>query len=98
MGRFCWQSLRGRRDKSILVVTGYCVCQEAWDHLRPFTAYTQQHTALPEEGVLNPNPRRQFLQDLEELIEEKRKEGYRPLVMMDANGDYTLETGGDKGL
>ena len=48
--------------------------------------------------MLNPNPRRQFLRDLEELIEEKRKEGYRPLVMMDMNGDYILETGEDKGL
>ena len=50
----------------------------------------KQHTAMRKEGVLNPNPRRQFLKDLEDLIEGKRKAGYRPLVMMDMNGDYTL--------
>ena len=38
--------------------------------------------ALRKEGVLNPNPRRQFLKDLEDLIKEKLKEGYRPLVMV----------------
>ena len=80
------------------MVAGHPVCQEARDNPGPFTAYTQQHTALRKEGILNPNPRRQFLKDLEDLIEENCKEGYWPLVMMDANGDYTLETGGVRGL
>ena len=76
MGRFCWFTLRGGRDEGILVVTAYRVCHERSDNPGPYTAYTQQYTALREAGVKDPNPRKQVLKDLTALIDEKKKEGF----------------------
>lgn len=88
MGRFCWYALRGKRDEGVLVVVAYRVCHKASDKPGPFTAYQQQHTYLRTLGVANPNPRSQVLKDIATLISTKRQEGLRPIVMMDANGDY----------
>eukprot|EP00986_Skeletonema_menzelii_P020806 scaffold32353_cov400-Skeletonema_menzelii.AAC.1 len=38
------------------------------------------------DGVAKPNPRQQILTDLATFIQEKRSEGLRPILMMDANG------------
>ena len=40
-----------------------------------------------QQGVKKPNPRKQILTDLLELIRKKRLEGCRPVQMMDANKD-----------
>ena len=32
------------------------------------------------------------------MIEKKREEGYRPVLMMDANGDYKDKNSDDTGL
>ncbi len=88
LGRFCWYTLRGRRDEGILVVTAYRVCQEASHRPGVFTAFQQQVTGLRELGHIYPNPRQQILTDILSLIREKRLGGYRPILMLDANGDY----------
>ena len=58
---------------------------------------SHQWMMLRQEGVQKPNPRKDILTTLAELTEEKRREGYRPVLMMDANGDYTGPKG-DKHL
>ena len=95
-GRFCWYSLRGRRDEGVIVITAYRVCQEKHNNPGPLTAFQQQYTALRRNGVTNPNPRQQILMDICTLITEKRKEGLRPILLIDANGDYLA--GKDSGL
>ncbi len=85
MGLFFWQAFRGKRDKGVLIITAYRVCQEASDNPGPYTAYAQQHAMLRSEGVERPNPRKQLLRDLLKLIQDKRREGFRPIVMMDTN-------------
>jgi len=97
-GRFSWVTLRGGRDEGVVVITAYRVCHEASDQPGPFTAYSQQYTAMREAGITNPNPRKQILKDLHALIEEKRREGFRPILMMDANGDCNYEKDKDKDL
>ena len=97
-GRFCWQTIIGARDEGVIVITAYRVCQEARDNPGPYTAYTQQYTAMREQGVQKPNPRKQILTDLLALIREKRLEGYKPILMMDANGDDNYEDDIDQDL
>lgn len=94
MGRFCWYALRGKRDEGVLVIVAYRVCHNASDTPGPFTAYQQQHNIMRAAGVTNPNPRQQILTDIATLITTKRAEGLRPILMMDANGDYNQ--GNDK--
>ena len=89
----------GERDEGILVITAYRICQEASDNPGPLMAYAWEYTAMQEAGIKKPNPRRQILHDIKTPIEEKRRDGYRPIVMMDANGDeYMKEKGGDADL
>ena len=88
LGRFCWVTLRGRRDEGVLVITAYRVCHELYHNPGAFTAYQQQFTGLLTAGHSNPNPRRQILTDLLQLMRTYRAKGFRPILMMDANGDY----------
>jgi len=83
-GRFCWYTLLGRRDEGILLLVAYRVCHEAHDNPGPFTAYQQQYMAMRQAGYAKPNPRKQILDDMSKLINEKRLLGFRPIVMMDA--------------
>ena len=95
-GRFGWYTFQGKRDEGVLVIVAYRVCQTGGTNTGPLTAYRQQYVALRGEGIINPNPRAQILNDLHALITEKRAQGYRPILLIDANGDYT--TGRDTGL
>ena len=51
-----------------------------------------------EAGIKAPNPRKQLLTDLESLIDTHRREGFCPIVMMDANGDYQAPPNVDRDL
>ena len=93
MGRFCWYTVQGKRDKGILFITAYRVCQEAANTPGLHTAFRQQYMALRQEGISKPNPRKHILTELNELIRKKRLEGYIPLLMMDTNGNYRSPRG-----
>jgi hypothetical protein len=95
MGRFSWATMRGKRDEGILIISAYRVCQDANSRAGAFTAYQQQYTMLREAGNARPKPRQQILTDIQTLIDIKRKEGYRPILMLDANGDIHHPTNGD---
>ena len=97
-GRFCWCTLRGRRDEGILLVSAYRVCHEAHDAPGPLTAFQQQYAALRAKGIEKPNPRRQILTDILTIITHYRALGFRPIVMLDANGDYRSLKDPDKDL
>ena len=87
-GRFCWYSFKGQRDEGVVIITAYRVCQETNHSPGPNTAFSQQYIAMREEGIREPNPRKQILVDLETLIADQRSRGYRPILLIDANGDY----------
>ena len=38
-GRFCWATLRGKRDEGVIFITAYRVCHESHDRPGVFTAY-----------------------------------------------------------
>jgi hypothetical protein len=46
MGQFAWATMRGKRDKGILIIVAYRVCQDHDSRAGAFTAYQQQYTAL----------------------------------------------------
>ena len=97
-GRYSWYQLRGQCDKGILIICAYRVCQSQLGVAGPTTAYQQQYSLMRAAGFVAPNPRQQVLKDISDLIESHRAEGYRPIVMMDANGDYNATTGRDSAL
>ena len=54
----------------------------------PNTAYSQQINNMIQEGDTNLDPKTRILQDLGNLITRKRAEGFRPILMTDANDDW----------
>ena len=96
LGRFCYYTFAGKRDEGVIVIVAYRVCQEVGSTAGPYTAFNQQYIALRDAGQREPNPRKQILNDLEKLITEHRAKGYRPILLIDANGDY--QKGKDKDL
>ena len=60
-GKYCWQTIQEARDEGIVVITAYRVCQKARDNPGPFTSYTQQYTAMQEQGVKNPTRGNKYL-------------------------------------
>lgn len=98
-GRFCWTQLRGRRDEGVVIISAYRVCQsQSTTTAGPYTAYQQQYTLMREAGIVAPDPRQQLLKDLTSLISSQRDAGFRPILMMDANGDYRASSNKDKSL
>ena len=96
LGRFCYYTFAGKRDEGVLVIVAYRVCQEVGNATGPYTAFNQQYIALRNAGQREPNPRKQILMEIEKLITEHRARGYRPILLIDANGDY--QKGKDKDL
>ena len=86
-GRFCFTTLRGARDEGVVVINGYRTCHTKTDNPGSLTQYHAEYVGLRETGIKNPEPRFQFFKDLTTLIDEKRQQGFRPIVMMDANED-----------
>jgi hypothetical protein len=97
-GRFCWFCLQGHWDEGILVITAYRVCQEKGSQAGSHIAYQQQCTLMRQAGISDPNPRQHVLEAIRTLIQEHRAKGYRPIVMMDANGDYRTDRAPDRAL
>lgn len=91
-GRFTWTTLRGSRDEGIVVINAYRTCHLKSDNPGPFTQYQMEYVGLRESGIKEPIPRFQILKDLTALIDEKREQGFRPIVMMDANEDWVKES------
>jgi hypothetical protein len=87
--------MRGKQDEGILIIVAYRVCQDHNSRAGAFGAYQQQYPALRAQGQRRPNPRQQILTDLENLILTKQQEGYRPILMMDANGGTQYPTAPD---
>ena len=97
-GRFCWYRLRGSRDEGILIISAYRVCHSQSHNPGPLTVYQQQYSLMRDAGITNPNPRKQLLKDIASLISIHRQDGYKPILMIDANGDYLTSSRPDVDL
>ena len=60
LGRYTYMALKGKTNTGILVVTVYRVCQKKGTKTGPDTAYMQQHVAMREAGIKNPDLRKKF--------------------------------------
>ena len=82
-------TLRGTRDEGILLITMYQVSQLKGTYTTPGTAYAKQLKMMIEEGDMSMDPQTRILIDVKALVTQKMTEGFRPIIMMDANGDWT---------
>ena len=86
--RFAWSEMRGQRDESICIIPAYQVSQTKGTTAGPNTAYSQQIDHMIVEGDTIFDPLTRILQDLRDLITQKYTEGFRPILIMDANDNW----------
>ena len=91
-GRFTWTEMIGERNEGILVICAYRVSQTKGAVPGPTTSFSQQINEMIKEGDFSLDPRTRILDDLRTLITSKREEGFRPILMMDANNEW-LDSG-----
>ena len=108
-GRFTWVKVRGSRGEGIIVIVAYRVCQKKGTTTGQNTAFLQQIGEMMQEQLTqleslqgqpipstfrrSLDPRARLLVDLKKLIWEERSNGFRPILCMDANDDWTDEDG-----
>ena len=70
MGRFTINVLEGKEGSGILCISIYRVHQTRGSKAGPNTAYSRQCDEMRLKGVQNPDPRKQILKDLTNIIQE----------------------------
>ena len=63
------------------------MCKEKRNNPEPLAAYQREYEGLRARGIADPNPSQQILDDFTVEIDQCRAKGYRPVLMMGANGD-----------
>lgn len=86
LGRWSYVTLRGKNTTKVTIVTAYNATTSAGD----CTYYHQQLRVLSrlhrEQGIASPpNPRHQFILDLQSWLQHLSQEGHQFILAMDAN-------------
>ena len=87
MGRYAWIDLNGKNGKQVMIISAYRTCKASLRN-GPHTAHMQKIKQLMKKGVVAPNPRKELLSDLKQMIGEHRRLGVGVVLMMDANEDW----------
>ena len=80
--------MRGKGDKAIMTITAYRVCQTTV--VGPNTAHSQQRQMLTKQGTIEPNPKQQFLTDLESFVNTKRSAPHHEEVILSLDENEPL--------
>jgi hypothetical protein len=97
LGRWSYFILQGKGSIKIALITAYQVCSATISSLGPTTYAAQQYRHLSSylrESSLTtqPNPRRQFILDLQAWIESLVHTNHDIILSLDGNEDYTIST------
>ena len=82
LGRWSWMDLRGKKGKTIRVISAYRVSQEHPAKAGETTSCKQQVRSLMLRGVKNPNPKKRFLEDLATMITSWRNSAGGEIILM----------------
>ena len=85
LGRWTTTSITGRNQRMIIIICLYRVSQEY--SRGDGTSYMQQIRLLKQQGITNPNPRQQVLDDLDTLLSQWSDDKHDIILMMDANSN-----------
>ncbi len=94
MGRWSNVVLRGRKGRKTLLVTAYRVCKQTLiSAIGPTTAPAQHHRHLTrqwmEHDTEEPQPRLQFILDLQAWLENMMNNKTEIILCLDANEDIS---------
>ena len=94
LGRWSYFILQRKGDIRIAIITAYQVCTGTLSSLGPTTYAMQQYRKLSstfrsEHKTTQPNPRRQFILDLQAWLEHLITTKHDIILCLDENEDYT---------
>ena len=73
MGQYTWFKLKGKRREGRIIIKARRVCQKETNKPGSNTQYMREYSTLRLEGVREPNPQEQILDDLLALIEKNHE-------------------------
>ena len=86
LGRWSWVTLTGQGTTKITFISGYRVCDGAFESsITSRTVRSQQEWLYADRGLPQVNLRKQFVDDVIKLITAFQKSGHEIVLMMDAN-------------
>ena len=87
LGRWSGVNIRGRKNNILSLITGYRSCSGSKFTAPLGSTFNREYEYLRNTaGITNPNPRLQFLKDVEHEIRTLQESGNMILLMLDANG------------
>jgi hypothetical protein len=90
LGRWSGVNIRGRKNNILSLITGYPSCSGSKFTAPLGSTFNREYEYLRNTaGITNPNPRLQFLKDVEHEIRTLQESGNMILLMLDANGVCT---------
>jgi hypothetical protein len=97
MGRWVGQKFQLKNKKTLTVITAYRPCKQSNNihKVTSSTTYRQQIIILTEDGVINPDPRKVFIEDMISLIQEYDTDANNyTILMFDSNENVNNSDGG----
>eukprot|EP00957_Ditylum_brightwellii_P066715 5062549-Ditylum_brightwellii.AAC.1 len=84
-GRWSFITLAGRHKRKVTVVTAYRVCKNSLAMAGENTCWMQQWRSPRKQGVVEPDPRNQFMTDFESFLKDHLNKNEEIIVGMDVN-------------
>lgn len=94
LGRWSISTINMKRNQRVSIICCYQVCRQTISTAGPKTAFSQQWSILANKGCSNPNPRKQFYQDLDTTIQNLRQQDHLIILAGDFNSTIGDEPAG----
>ena len=85
LGRWSGITFEGRRSQKLSVITAYRTCDGTISTAPLGITYHRECIYFKDKGESSPQPRRRFLQDIQEAIEKLQSDNHAVMLMLDAN-------------
>jgi hypothetical protein len=85
LGRWCGTTFEGKRSQKLSVITAYRTCDGSISTAPLGSTYHREYSYYKDQGETSPQPRRRFLQDLQNAIATLQADNHAVMIMIDAN-------------
>jgi hypothetical protein len=86
LGRWSSITLRGKEDHILTIFTAYRVCKGYIQSSPVGSSFSREYVHHKQNGHPNPQPRKTFLTDITNTIQNLQTKGHAILLMLDSNG------------
>ena len=85
LGRWSGVTLAGKHNQYLSIITAYRVCSGSIRTASLGSAFAREHQHFATASQPTVNPRKLFLRDLQQVIQDLQEKGHSILLMLDAN-------------